>query len=111
MRRGIYCEKYVPVLFAPIVDEFGTVIALINIENTKFSMLSDYSFNIFKRFYRLNKVIHKGHRNHSWSEFMKFEKMKINLDKKTYFMADGELLETSKEFRFSVIPKALNFIS
>jgi|ETNmetMinimDraft_2_1059921.scaffolds.fasta_scaffold06128_2 YegS/Rv2252/BmrU family lipid kinase len=69
------------------------------------------SFNIFKRFYRLNKVINKEHKNHSWSEFMKFEKMKISLDKKTYFMADGELLELSKEFNFSVIPKALNFIS
>ena len=69
------------------------------------------SFNIFKRFYRLNKVINKNHKDYSWSEFIKSEKLKIKLDKETYFMADGELLEFSKEFNFSIVPKALNFIS
>lgn len=74
------------------------------------SLIND-SFNIFKRFYRLNKVIHKNHKNYNWSEFMKFKKLRIRLDKETYFMADGELLELSKDFSFSIVPKALSFIS
>jgi diacylglycerol kinase (ATP) len=58
----------------------------------------------------LNKVLHKKHSNFNWAKLFKTKKLSVILNKKEYFMADGELLEFANKFNFSIIPRAITFL-
>jgi len=64
--------------------------------------------NMISSFLLTQKVINKKHVNLKDYTIKKTKSLKIQLDRKNWFMADGELLELSNEFEFKIIPKAIN---
>lgn len=66
--------------------------------------------NLLKQIYMLIKVINKKHVNLNWAKHLKLKKLSVLFEKKEHFMADGELLDSSDKFDFSVMPKAITFL-
>jgi diacylglycerol kinase (ATP) len=66
--------------------------------------------NFIIEFLRLLKVLKKNHLKCDWANFYKRKKLKVSFSKKEYFMADGEILDFSDKFYFSVISNQLTFL-
>jgi diacylglycerol kinase (ATP) len=58
----------------------------------------------------LKKVMQKKHVRSNGVKVYRTKNISINFDKKEYFMADGELIDLSKKFNFSIMSKALTFL-
>jgi YegS/Rv2252/BmrU family lipid kinase len=65
--------------------------------------------NTLSELLMLNKVINKEHKNYSWAKIDRIKDLEVTFDKERYFMADGELLEYSNKFKFSIVPEAISF--
>lgn len=66
--------------------------------------------NFLFDFFSLFNIIRKKHINYDFVSVFKTKKLKIIFNNKRYFMGDGEILDFSKKFYFTILKKEICFL-